>query len=135
MEKRIQTAELAVQQAQESANSESKSSAGDKHETARSMSQLDSDMNARQAAEAKRELQAIQTINTDKLYSTFVNGAVAFCNNQIFFMFTGLGNASVGDQKIIFLSPQAPLSKALYGKQSGDEISFNGNKITISEIY
>lgn len=135
MEKRIQTAVLAVQQAQEAANTESKSSSGDKHETARSMSQLDSDMNAKQAVEAKRELQAVQNIQVEKLYDTFVNGAVAICNNQTFFMFTGLGNVNMNDQKIIFLSAQAALSKALYSKQAGDEIAFNGNKMKIAEVY
>ena len=56
VEKRIEAAIHAMHQAQEAANSEGKSSAGDKYETSRAMGQLDRDMNAKQVAEAQRDL-------------------------------------------------------------------------------
>src|ERR1041385_4204908 len=62
---RISVAEHAMKQAQESANSDEKSSAGDKHETGRAMGQIDREMNERQLKEAKRELEIIHAISTD----------------------------------------------------------------------
>lgn len=135
LHQRIQHAEAAMQQAQESANNEDKSSAGDKYETARAMGQLDSAMNAKQLQEAQRELQLLNLITIDIIYDSFVNGAVAVCNNQLFFMAVGLGIIHINDKKIIALSAQAPLSKLLYQKKLGDSFLFNGNEMVISEVY
>lgn len=63
--KRVETAEAAMQHAQESANSEEKSTAGDKYETARTMGQLDRDMNAKQWHEARKEYNFLQAVDAD----------------------------------------------------------------------
>ena len=52
---RITVSETAMKNAQESANSEDKSSAGDKYETSRAMGHLDRDMNAKQLLVAKQD--------------------------------------------------------------------------------
>ncbi len=49
VQNRINSAATAMANAQESANSNDKSSAGDKYETSRAMGQLDRDMNAKTA--------------------------------------------------------------------------------------
>ena len=53
---RIADGEKAMLDAQEAANSEEKSSMGDKYETGRAMSQLARDMSAKQVFENKQEL-------------------------------------------------------------------------------
>jgi predicted O-methyltransferase YrrM len=53
---RIADGEKAVLDAQEAANSEEKSSMGDKYETGRAMSQLAREMSAKQVFENKQEL-------------------------------------------------------------------------------
>ena len=56
----------AMEAAQESANDQSKSSAGDKYETSRSMGQLDRNMHARQYEQARQErtiLERLQAAN------------------------------------------------------------------------
>jgi hypothetical protein len=63
LEERMQAAWGAMQAAQASANEESKSSAGDKYETARAMGQLDRDMYARQYEQARQERVLIERID------------------------------------------------------------------------
>ena len=135
LELRIQHAELAMEQAQESANSSDKSSAGDKFETSRAMGHLERDMNAKQAAEAIRDLGFIKSIQIDKIYSDVTLGAIAICNGQCFFVSTGLGPHKLNDTEVVFLSQKAPFAVALISKKAGDSFSFNGKDFNITEVF
>lgn len=132
---RLRAAELAMQQAQEAANSEEKSSVGDKYETGRAMGQNNSAMNARQVEQAKRELLLMQNVNVDRIYTSVVTGSIALCGEQIYFISVGLGVIDSDQYKVIFISPQAPLCQRLLGKQVGDVIVFNNIEYLLSEIY
>lgn len=121
--------------AQEAANSQDKSTAGDKHETAKAMGQIDAEMNGRQLEEALRELKSIEGCMIEQIHETFVNGSVAVCNAQVYFMLAGLGKLDVANKQVIFISAKAPLSKAMYGKRAGEEVVFNGNRFLLSEVY
>lgn len=125
----------AVDNAQEAANSEDKSSAGDKYETGRAMGHLEKDMYARQLAENIRELDKLQKVNTDIIYATAQTGALARCQQCSFFIATGLGKQVIDDQTIFFLSPDAPLAKLLLHKKAEDTFLFNKMDMVILEIY
>ena len=135
IEDRINTAKAAIESAQQSANNEEKSSAGDKYETGRAMSHLDKDMHSRQLAENMKELAVLHSINTSLVYSTAEAGAVIHCADISFFIATGLGKRSVHNQTIFFLSVSAPLSQLLKNKKAGDSFIFNGTTVIISELY
>ncbi|MBK6952885.1 MAG: hypothetical protein IPH24_12790 [Crocinitomicaceae bacterium] len=53
-QKRIGTAQAALDSAQEASNEESKSTAGDKHDTSRSMMQIEVEQASRQLSEAEK---------------------------------------------------------------------------------
>jgi len=133
--KRSAEAKQAMENAQAAANSEEKSSAGDKYETSRAMSQLEKDMHAKQLAANNQELSALLAINCEKLYDIVAIGSVVVCNELSFFIACGLGKISVGATDIYFLSPTAPVAKLLYNKVAGDTISFNNRQLTIQELY
>ncbi len=135
LQQRIANARQAMQQAQESANSEDKSSAGDKHETARAMSQLDRDMHARQEAEAKQELQLINKLTIDTLHEIVKAGTIVICKEYSFFISLGLGALQIEQQKIISLSPLAPIAKILDKKKAGDNFVFNGKTVEILDVF
>ena len=135
LQKRVGAAEFTMLQAQEWANSEDKSSAGDKYETSRAMGQIDRDLHARQAAEARRELQTAKQINAEQINTTFIKGSIAVCKGEYYFSSVGLGRVKVGDHKIIFLSPDAPLSRAMFLKKESDTIFFNQMKMILEEVY
>src|SRR5882757_8326661 len=76
---RIAAAKEAIEQAQQAANQEEKSSAGDKYETGRAMGHLQKDMHARQLAENAKELATLHSINVDTLYPAANAGAYIGC--------------------------------------------------------
>lgn len=135
LQERMEAAERAMQEAQEAANNEEKSSAGDKYETARSMSQLDKEMNARQLEAARQQLQHLQQVNVDSGQDIFVVGSVARIGGQYYFLSVGLGSIQLEGRKVWYLSPQAPLSKVLFQKQAGDTVLFQGKNSTIEEVF
>jgi hypothetical protein len=132
---RVDTARQAMESAQESANNEGKSSAGDKYETGRAMSQIDRDRSAGQMDDAIQEMLKLQSIDADKLYDEVNNGSTVICGEAIFFIATGLGVIMHEGHKVIVLSPKAPLSNLLRGKVKNDKVTFNGNSFEITEVF
>lgn len=134
LERRIMITREAMSSAQDAANSEGKSSAGDKYETARAMSHLEKDMHARQLMAHTQQLSALLAINVQSIYATPVPGAFIRCEKISFFIAAGLGKQIVNNEAIIFLSAQSPMMLQLTNKRPGEEIDFNG-KTAIVEIF
>ena len=132
---RIATAQDAMNQAQEAANSEEKSSAGDKYETGRAMGQLQKEMHSRQLAEYAKEVKALQSIATDLLCDRGGAGAFVQTKAIAFFLSAGLGKQVVEGKSILFVSPMAPFARALQNKKAGDNIVFNGTGMTIEDVW
>ncbi len=135
IEQRIAAARSLMEDAQQAANGEEKSSAGDKYETSRAMGHLQKDMHARQLAEQAKELAALHAVNVDLLYDTMATGAVIECEKAIFFVAAGLGKIPIGDKTVFFLSPQAPLAQQLQHKKAGDQFVFNTLRTIIVDLY
>lgn len=135
IEQRITAARLAIDNAQQAANNEEKSSAGDKYETSRAMSHLEKDMHSRQLASYLKELSALHEVAIDKLYTSACTGAFIECEEKYFFIAAGIGKQQVADKTIFFLSPHAPLTTAVSGKKAGEAFEFNGNSATILTIF
>lgn len=132
---RIEHAKQSMDNAQAAANSESKSSAGDKYETSRSMNQLEKNMHATQLAANQQELAALMTIDCSKIYDAVINGAVVETNTAMYFIAAGIGKVMFEEQTIFFLSPAAPLSKVLLQKRKNDTVIFNGKSMQIQDCY
>jgi glycerol dehydrogenase-like iron-containing ADH family enzyme len=97
-----------------------KSSAGDKHETAVSMAQLEQEKIVNQynsLLHLKEILLRISTSETN-LYISI-----------------GLGTIEMTDLKFNAISNQAPISKLLIGKKVGDEVTFNNQTTKIIQLY
>jgi hypothetical protein len=132
---RIAGAKAAIENAQEAANSEQKSSAGDKYETGRAMSHLEREMHTKQVTENLKELSTLHAVDTNSTYNAVAAGAFVKCANISFFIAAGLGKQIIDSETIVFLSPSAPLAKLLTHKKAGEHFLFNKANITIKEIY
>jgi hypothetical protein len=135
LKQRIATAQVAMNEAQASANNEEKSSAGDKYETGRAMGQLQKEMYGRQLAEYAKEVKALQSIMVDALCDRGGPGAFVQAAGIAFFVSAGLGRQEVEALTILFVSPMAPLARALENKRAGDSIMFNGVTMAIEYVY
>ncbi|HUP14404.1 MAG TPA: hypothetical protein VM187_19410 [Niastella sp.] len=135
IEQRVAAAQQLMQEAQQSANQEGKSSAGDKYETARAMGHLQKDMYARQFAEQAKERAALQAVNVDTLYEHVSTGSYIQCEKNAFFIAAGLGKQEIEGKMIFFLSPQAPLALLIQHKKVGDHFVFNNTHTIIVELF
>ena len=119
LKQRISTAETAMNRAQQAANSEEKSSSGDKDETGRAMGQLEKEMYGRQLAAYAKDLKALQSIPADTICHQGEAGAFIRGTAIAFFVSAGLGKQQVDGQTVLFVSPLAPLARLLEGKKRG----------------
>ena len=82
---RIAHAKEAMQEAQEAANEESKSSAGDKYNTVRALMQIETDKHARQLIEAQKLSATLDLIHIEKKYEQVELGSLVYTNSGIYF--------------------------------------------------
>ena len=132
---RMAAAKSVMSAAQEAANNEEKSSAGDKYETSRAMSHLEKDMHARHLAEILKELSILRDINVNLVYDHGKPGALLKCSEMSFFIAAGLGKQIVEKETVFFLSPNAPLAKSLHNKKAGDQFVFNQLALKIIDVF
>lgn len=135
IEQRMGAAKESIKNAQEAANNEEKSSAGDKYETGRAMGHLQKDMHARQLSQLVKEMSDLLSINTSLIYDQAAAGAFIETEQLCFFIAAGLGKQNIGEKQVLFLSPNAPLAGLLLNKKPGDGFVFNGKEIVISGVF
>lgn len=123
LKERISNAENAMKEAQESANQEEKSSAGDKYETARAMGQLQRDMNAKQSILAKKELAFLQQLNLNPK-QTIGNGSIVKTATACYFVSIGLGTIDSNQGKVHLISIESPIGKVMNGLGINEQFKF-----------
>lgn len=131
---RIAAATQAMQAAQESANSETKSSAGDKYETGRAMAQEERNRNAVQLREAQNLQAELARINPEQACDTVRPGALVETSMGGFFISISAGKLAVDGKDYFAVSAAAPVAVALSGKRAGEEAVFNGKAVRIINV-
>ena len=131
---RMQNVQVAINSAGESGNDETKSSAGDKHETGRAMMQLEQEKNGKQLQEVHELQKLFEKIEPSKIATKAQLGALVLTDKQNFYISISAGKMMVDNETYWALSPQAPLAKNLMGLSVGEKMEFNGSFFTIREI-
>jgi len=134
LDQRMQTSLDAMNAAQESANGESKSSAGDKYETSRAMGHLDRDMHARMFQQTREERKLIERIDESIIFKKGALGAFISTSMGDFFLSVSIGQVKIAEKSIMIISPQSPIGALLMGKMVGDKFNFRGEEAEILEI-
>lgn len=131
---KIALAESAMKEAQDSANAEEKSTAGDKHDTARAMSHIERDMYAKQLSEAAHLKKILSGIQPSGTFKTVQSGSLVSTSSGRFFISVALGKIEVDGETVFVISPLSPLGQLLLDKKAGKKVAFNGKEISILEI-
>jgi transcription elongation GreA/GreB family factor len=134
VEQRLATAQQAMDAAQESANREEKSSAGDKYETGRAMAQLERDKAAMQVEENKKMLTVLNQIGQSTSIDRVTLGSVVVTDSNKFYVSIGAGKLEIGGESYVAISTQSPIGKLLLNKGVGDFIDFNNQRQTIISV-
>jgi transcription elongation GreA/GreB family factor len=128
IDERINIAKNAMDAAQESANNEGKSSAGDKYETGRAMGQIEVGMYAKQLANAQNEKMLLDKIDLSLVSKSVGLGTLVETNKAFYFISISLGELKNVRKKIYAISQSSPIGAILMGKKVGEGFVFNGQK-------
>ncbi|WP_179333905.1 GreA/GreB family elongation factor [Winogradskyella costae] len=131
---RLLTVTTTISDIQNSLQSETKSSAGDKHETGRAMLQLEREKAGHQLAEIEKQKEILQNINIESKHQRVAFGSVVFTSKANYFIAISAGEISLKDCKIYAISVATPMAQLLLSKMVGDTIQFRDDVFTITKI-
>ena len=132
---KISALQVVLNDLKESGANETKSTAGDKHETALAMLQIEQANKRAQMDELLAQKAVLNKIDPTIQAVQVVHGSLIKTADQYFFISAALGKALVEDKNIIALSAQSPLGKILMGLKKGATVSFNQTQFVIEEIF
>ena len=118
----------------ESGANETKSTAGDKHETALAMLQIEQANTRAKLQEVLAQKAVLEKINPALSAAMIVNGSLIKTNRGYLFMSIALGKAVTDNIAVIALSPQSPLGQKLMGLKVADSAEINNVEYVIETI-
>lgn len=132
---RMETAKIALAQAQEASNDDTKSSAGDKFETTREMLQQDIFRNKKLLADAEQNLNLLLSLEEVPVTEVVKNGSLVITSQGIFYISISAGQMHVGDTTAFAISAASPVGQLMLGKKIKDVFTFNEKKYKIEAIH
>ena len=134
VEDRIMRIQNNIKGIQESLTSETKSSAGDKHETGRAMLQLEREKLGHQLTEAEKMKQTLVKVVVKNHFEKVQLGSWVKTSKADYFLAISAGAHKTESQSVYCISIQTPIAQLLIGKSKHDRVMFNGTEIEIIDI-
>lgn len=114
--------------------SDTKSTAGDKHETSRAMIHLEQERLAAQLDPLQQMKGILSSLDPSHSDTAIKQGSLIETDSGNYYLSVGFGKIDVNGTLIFCLSPSTPIAQLLLGKEAGDSISFNGKEIKINKV-
>jgi len=134
IDNRLLTVKTTMDEIQDSLLSETKSSAGDKHETGRAMLQLEREKAGQQLAEIQKVNQLLSKINRSKTSKIINLGSVVFTSNINYYIAISAGELIIDEGKFYAISASTPIARLLLGKTINNEIQFRDQHFKIIKV-
>lgn len=131
---KIKMLEQVLADLKESGANETKSTAGDKHETALAMLQIEQANTRDQLEKITQQKAVMEKINPAVTTIAIVNGSVIKTNRGYFFMAIAAGKALVDGITVMAISPQSPLGMQLMGMKTGDTVTVNNSHYIVESM-
>jgi transcription elongation GreA/GreB family factor len=131
---KIQALQNTIHELSEGAISDGKSSAGDKHETARAMMQLEQEKISKQLDEVLAQKATLQKIDVTTTTEQITKGSLVKTNKGYLFLSIALGKVNTEGIDVIVLSPQSPLGIKLIGLKAKSTVTINSTEYVIEEV-
>ncbi|WP_299054533.1 3-oxoacyl-ACP synthase [uncultured Polaribacter sp.] len=132
--KRLQTVEEIISSNQKALQSETKSSAGDKHETGRAMLQLEMEKAGQQLLGIQQMKEILAKIEVSKTSKVAHLGSIVYTQKTTYFLSVSVGKIIHNNTSFFAISLQSPIGLSLLGKQENDSFFFNGEQLKIIKI-
>ena len=124
----------AMDELREGLEGDSKSSAGDKHETGRAMAQLEQEKIGRQLKEAMEHKLGLEKMGVGVGVGRIKKGSLVGTNWGYIYIGVALGKIRVDEMGVIVVSERSPLGAKLMGLEIKDVAEVNGIKYFIESI-
>lgn len=141
LEEKISSVKKQISDLNQSFADEGKSSAGDKHETAHAMAQLEVEKLHQQLHQFESQINVLKKLNPDFHSETIPiaigTGSLIKTDQGNFYIAVPLGkvvSTELDNQEVMVISAASPLGKEMLGKKVSDEVVFNKMKYNIQEI-
>lgn len=132
---KLATIQNTINSNKDSLDSESKSSAGDKHETGRAMLQLEMEKAGQQLSQARQMKLMVEKINNSKLSEVVALGSVVKTNVGNYFLGVSVGKITVLNEDYFLISPGSPIGRELLGKSKGQSFKLRGNVSLVTDVF
>lgn len=127
IQRKIDELEALIHDAQSSANLETKSTAGDKHETAKAQAQNEVERLSKQLVLLKQQRNTVEQLPTN-ISEKVQAGSFVQTSHGDFYVSVGLGKIEQEGWSFFALGVQSPLAQQMLGKRSGDRFLMNNGK-------
>tara|TARA_R110002049_G_scaffold288421_1_gene470828 strand:+ start:1218 stop:1679 length:462 start_codon:yes stop_codon:yes gene_type:complete len=134
VQNRFQTIQNTITDIQKSLTSETKSSAGDKHETGRAMLQLEREKAGNQLAEIQKTKEMLSKVDVSKTAKNIGLGSVVYTSKANYFIAISAGVLEVDKDSFYAISSNTPIGQLLLGKKIGDVVKFREEQFKIETV-
>ena len=118
----------------ESGSNETKSTAGDKHETALAMLQIEQANTRAQLLDAQEQRSVLIIINPDIITKKIMSGSYVKTNKGNFYICVALGKMIIDGETVTAISPQSPLGAKLMWRCVHDTVTINTHTYLVESI-
>lgn len=134
LNKKLKLLNKQIDDAKESRNNDTKSSAGDKFETGREMAQIELNKLELQKNKTQKLHKELSRMPIQKTFDKVEFGSLVFSNKGNYFISFGFGKIIIEDLEVFALSAGSPIGLALLNKKAGEKVQFQGREIVITSI-
>ncbi|GGF62589.1 hypothetical protein [Wenyingzhuangia marina] len=131
---KLENIQQAINGYQQDLNSETKSSAGDKHETGRAMLQLEMEKLGQQYQTVLSQKNMLRKIEISPKTKAQI-GSLVLANGFYYFLASSIGQVKYEEKTFMVISINSPIGQLLIGKQKDDCFVFNGKQLKIDEVF
>lgn len=114
---------------------ETKSTAGDKHETALAILQREQSHVSKHLQQVLAQKNVLQLLAFQQQGEWITRGSLVKTNQGFFYVSVAMPKVEIQNVKVIGISSESPLGNELIGKKPGDQITVNGQIHIIETIW
>ena len=134
LERRQTLIEKQQRRLKESLSSETKSSAGDKHETGRALIQLEQEKLSQQVLQIQKDKRVLGRVDLKSNTNNVHLGSLVQTDRAWYFVAISADVFDNGTLRVFCMSVNAPIAKAMIGKKAGDSFVFNSISHTVLRV-
>ena len=134
IEQRYFSVQKTMNEIAESLTAETKSSAGDKHETGRAMLQLEREKTGKQLLEINKTKEVLSKLNITSRHELIGLGSIVYTSEANYFIAISAGKIDVDKEHFYAISSSTPIGRLLLGKKANDKISFRDQTFKIIKV-